>query len=174
MVDSVFSENKLHVFLDLEGVLVESVYNWTFNTNPEFLRCVEWLIEDSDMIELRLFSFAIHDAEDLLLHQTNLTETFNHFGLNVSEIIFKNDLIEVIKKVKNIQVLDSFDVSQLLGKEESFKCFCIHHNIRDSVLLDDTVNNSLIKIRPTLNSLDPAINKNKFEQSIQLLHIDFV
>ena len=168
-----FSDNNLHIFFDLEGVLIESVFQWVFNKSEKLLGCIQDTHNLPDIAKIHLFSFAIWDESDLKLYSEQLEQTFNHFKLTIDSIIFKNDVLDSIKKIKNIQELDHYDVSTLLGKEEAFKCFCIHNNIHSSILLDDTVNDMEIKIKPNIKLLDPAINRSKLDISIQYINIQF-
>lgn len=127
-----------HIFLDLENTLIKSWDDpFTFNHDEQFRNRLDRV---SFWCKCHLFTWAINKESELCRFTDQiLPKIESEFNIKIDQIILKDECITVTKSVRKIQVLDEFDLSQLIGKGDAFFDFCKFHKIRDAQLFDDTV-----------------------------------
>lgn len=171
------SSEDMHVFLDLEETLIEGVDHWkVYNSNKNFRN--DLLKYVSHNAKVHIFSFAVWDnKEDHAFIEMIIPQLEKEYGIKIDDCIFKQDIAFAIKQVKNIQVLDEFDLSQLVGKQDAFLCFCKYFNLKHATLFDDTVADG-IYFNQSIDILLPNIVNNPIDylvniESINFKHVDF-
>jgi len=137
-----FIKNNKHVFLDLEQTLIDSWDNpFTFNQSKHIRFTLQHL--SFRPTNFHLFTWAINNQSELRQFKSQtLPHIEKEFRIKIDHIILKDECLQITKNIRKIQVLDEFDLSQLIGKGDAFFDFCKFHQITDSVLFDDTVENS--------------------------------
>lgn len=140
-----FDENKLHVFLDLEQTLIDSWDNpWEMNSSAFFQH--QLMNFDRLKTEFHIFSFAIWDEADVQTFGRFKFKIESFFNIQITNIITVEQIIEAVKKVRSLQLLDDNELSQLFGKADSWVDFCKNHKVTKAMLFDDKVDNSHIRI----------------------------
>lgn len=162
----------MHVFLDLEATLIEGVDQWkVYNSNEKFRK--DLLKYTSHNAKVHIFSFAVWDnKEDHAFVEMIIPQLEKEYGIKIDDCIFKQDVMYAVKQIKKIQVLDDFDLSQLVGKRDAFLCFCEFFNLKHSTLFDDSVEDG-IYFTQAIDDLLPNIVKNPIDYLVEIGTINF-
>lgn len=169
--------DDMHVFLDLEATLIEGVDQWkVYNSNKKFRN--DLLKYTSQNAKVHIFSFALWDTkDDHAFAEMIIPQLEKEYEIKITDCIFKQDILHAVKQIKKIQVLDEFDLSQLVGKRDAFLCFCECFKLKHSTLFDDTVEDG-IYFTKAIDDLLPNILNTPIDYlveigSINFKHVDF-
>ena len=152
---------KTILFLDLEGVLIDSWVNPTTIDN----KMVNEVIDNFKVDSLFIFSAAIQNDEDLQVFNGSMRRRIEEtFGIKIDEVITIEKAIKG-SSWRTYNFLSIFEVMTLIGKFILFEQYCLDtHRGMKCVLLDDNCNNKYIDNIDTetkivlVNTNNPASN----------------
>jgi hypothetical protein len=130
----------MKLFLDLELTLIDT---WdecnVINRNVALIR--DW-IDENEPDEIGVFSFAVWDLHDKEDTREKLRWLWDMLDVNISRVPSVADLIELLKKTLNINVMSSQDFFDFFGRKNvAFEHFilAVFKDGGDFVLFDDCV-----------------------------------
>jgi len=139
------NRDQLQVFLDLEQTLVASWDDRTrMNASKRFRDLLWEVLALNPNCQINLFSFAVWDEHDVSQFMEFKDSIENEFNFKFSKIFHRGNVLDAVKKVRKLQLLDGDEMSQLFGKSDSWIDFCKHHQFGKAILFDDMVDNAII------------------------------
>jgi len=129
---------KKILFLDLEETVIDDFHSMT----PINIAKVRGFIKKEKFDEIRIFSFAIFEKNDVLRTQNTIIPMLEAL-LECSiakEIITVGDMVNVVRAAENLFFEFDFEFTQIFRKEGAFLKIA-KHSLEgcEAVLLDDTV-----------------------------------
>lgn len=126
---------KKIMFLDLEGTVIEDI----FNPKPINVDIIKAHIEKHQPDEIHIFTFALDSEEEKQKHAKLFEHLEDLLGVKFNKIWISTDIIKQCLKITGIH-LALFELKLIFGKMRSFHEFC--KSMPDSslcILIDDTV-----------------------------------
>jgi len=97
--------------------------------------------------QFHIFSFAIWDVVDIFTFNEFKSNIEEFFNIKITHVIPRDKVLIAVKKIRNVQILDADEMSQLFGKTDSWIDFCKSQMIHSAILFDDKTDEMEMKLR---------------------------
>lgn len=151
----------MHLFLDLEGTVIEQWQQFpTFL--PRECRKIREFLKKQEPEEIAIFSFAIHTDEEIEQFIDSIQPDLeNILGCKVVQVVSVPMMQAASEAINKIRFFDVSDFIQMRGKDLAFHDWCHKHRPGDTnFLIDDVVPNRTTIDHDTNVSIT-TININK-------------
>ncbi|RWZ87281.1 MAG: hypothetical protein EO766_12210 [Hydrotalea sp. AMD] len=136
------TQPNIEVWLDLEETIIDDWDNGLLVNHGKIKR---WL-DNRNITELRIWSFAIHNDADKKVFDFHMKEIIERvLDRPIIEVLSVEEMCQKISKTEKTHYDDISDFIQMNGKMWSFIKFCLgHKQNKHLVLIDDCVPNMRI------------------------------
>lgn len=130
-----------NIFLDLEGTLID---DWdSMNLLSNQVDAVKTLLKNRNVNAVHIFSFAIHNAIDIMRFEDELKPRLeSRLGVKILSTPCMIEMKEADEKWRKCRLFDMNEFIILRGKRDAFESWVsLNHAGEESTLIDDVVQN---------------------------------